>query len=513
MAKKKVIRARDLTSLAQTGNGGGVSSAGNPSAALPCAPPGAPQPDESIFRRVPALLADFTSNFAKALFLFAVFTTVRLLAEGLFAGTFDPYQPAPAASLGRKNSLSDEVPAETLFKLAGISRDAGFIGDALDYYDLVIYLTKNSNFAQDQVLLSQSLVQKGSLLLVVLAKVLRLDERALTIEPRIADHYTIGIARWPRGGLQVLSKSDIAFIGNLAMPFFADTYLEQSPDRLMDEAIHSFTLAARSSAGSKEGLSMNLGLGVLTSQIFRRTANERVLEVVRDVHESFSKLAAEEERHYASNPYTARERCSCRDVVKALRSIIDSAAADPRADVGGLLRRELIGDPTTAAAEVRYLDRIRGVAGMLEQREKRARGRVKASVEDREWEALKLADYEWAGGGSGGGLAELDEATLHGDAREGLFSALAAREQFFAQVAKEPHVAEITLLAADKPLAAAGADPGEVVFLSKTTRIPFTEFLPAVSPHVTGEREMLVGSSFFGDAPGVPQEVIELAIP
>eukprot|EP01064_Diplonema_japonicum_P035250 TRINITY_DN7571_c0_g1_i1.p1 TRINITY_DN7571_c0_g1~~TRINITY_DN7571_c0_g1_i1.p1 ORF type:complete len:440 (+),score=80.96 TRINITY_DN7571_c0_g1_i1:185-1504(+) len=409
-------------------------------------------------RSYKVMLEDFLSNFIRALLLFILLTMLRLAVESLVGNT----SPTNGQQ-GECHSEDERMSVRLSYKMAMAHRDAGLVGRALDYYDVVISQIKNSTLARDQLILSESLLNKGSLLLAYVGKVARLDLRASTLayDNGQSVKETVGIARWVKGELKIFGRD-----GEIGIPRGGhESYAHLHPGRLVDEAIYTLSKAAKLGTTKKDkgtDLSVNLGLAVLVSQALAHDSAS--VEVVQDVKISFEKLASEDP--------------TCTHLVEMIQAVLTSDE-----DLATALYKELSGDG--------FLSKVRGLGSFLKNIEKK---------EDPEWAAIASLDDPVTR------LLDLDQCTVHADPATGVKAASKQRESFHHWLPQSSHLNQISILSTESK----EDENADIIFVGKKKY-----FIEARSSHrmrgLYTSQEVPVEMSFSDDSPGVPQEAIELS--
>eukprot|EP01060_Flectonema_neradi_P007566 TRINITY_DN15305_c0_g2_i1.p1 TRINITY_DN15305_c0_g2~~TRINITY_DN15305_c0_g2_i1.p1 ORF type:complete len:454 (+),score=88.56 TRINITY_DN15305_c0_g2_i1:63-1424(+) len=366
------------------------------------------------------MLEDFMGNFVKALILFVMFTMLRLVVEDLLGNI-------ETSTNNKSNQQTDSLTAEVLLKLANTHKNAGYIHDAMELYDIVIDETANSTSHREQSLYSEAYMTRGTLLLVYAAKAMKLDPTALQIDVDTPINSNVFPERVQVSGprFQRLSykSSDST----------RKTYSQLMPDRLLDEAILSLSRAARVGTATKERateLSSNLGIAVLTSQLVYQPTEDKAYDVIKDVTHSYKKYAAiylnaEGTPEAAAGASKSEVATNYSLMITRLEALLTSIQEGDKLDILGKLRQELCAPPG-------YLKRLRGVNQLLNN--------IMEKEEDSDWEVISKID------GQVDRIIDLDTSTSHSDSVHGVRTAMKTSDSFRKWLPQKSHFNGVKLL-------------------------------------------------------------------
>eukprot|EP01059_Diplonema_ambulator_P030414 TRINITY_DN5207_c0_g1_i7.p1 TRINITY_DN5207_c0_g1~~TRINITY_DN5207_c0_g1_i7.p1 ORF type:complete len:257 (+),score=85.97 TRINITY_DN5207_c0_g1_i7:1013-1783(+) len=244
-----------------------------------------------------------------------------------------------------------------------------------------------------------------------------------------------------------------------------ESYAYHHPSRLVEEAIYTLSKAAKLGTTRKDkgtDLSVNLGLAVLVSQALSHESSSA--DVIKDVHQSFEKLASEDP--------------TITPLVAMLNTILASDG-----DLPMTIHKELFRNG--------FLGMIRGLGGFLKTIEKK---------HDPEWEAISALDDPAAH------LLDLDQCTVHTDLTNGVKVASKQRESFHHWLPQSSHLNQISILATDVH----EGENADVIFVGRKRY-----FIESRSSHrlrgLYTYKEVPMEVPYTGDSPGAPHEALELA--
>ena len=388
------------------------------------------QSDESTSRfnsnYLKAMLEDFMSNFVKALVLFIMFTMLRLVVEDLLCNI-------ETSEFNKTTQTDTSTSSEVLFKLANTHRNAGYIHNAMELYDLVIEQTTNSTSHREQGLYSESYMIRGTLLLVYAAKAMKLDPIAVRIDVDTPINSNVFPGKVQVSGPRYQRPSYNH--RNNAVDPTRKTYSQLMPDRLLDEAILSLSRAARIGTATKERateLSSNLGIAVLTSQLVYQPTEDKAYDVIRDVTHSYKKYASiylhqqqSSDSNSDSSQATSEVATNYSQMIERLEVLLASIQEGDSLDIISKLRQELQAPPG-------YLKRLRGVSQLLDT--------IIPKEEDMDWDAISKIDGEVER------IVDLDSCTSHSDPTNGIRTAMKASDGFRKWLPQRSHFNSVKLL-------------------------------------------------------------------